>query len=157
MLTTSFQQFAALLVVHFIGDFVLQTHWQASNKSKRLDALLSHVGVYTGMLWLGAWVIFPGPIYNIVLFVGINGLAHLWQDAFTSRWSALHFAPAISDVHKAMSYAETYGHAPDDEQSRIMGLDAGRHFHNFFEVIGLDQLAHFLMFFVTMAIIFGAR
>lgn len=123
MLTTSFQQLLALLVVHFVGDFVLQTHWQASNKSKRLDALIRHIGGYTAALWVGAWVIFPQPVKLVLAFVVVNSLAHFCQDYLTSRWSSRYFGD----------------------------------WHNFFQVIGFDQLLHFITFAATMAVIFGAR
>lgn len=55
----------ALLVCHVVGDFLLQTEWQARNKlfglARRGDArraLLTHVGSYTlafapALVWLG--------------------------------------------------------------------------------------------------------
>src|SRR4029077_195261 len=42
-----FWQLVALLATHWVGDFVLQTNFQASNKNKRLDALSLHVATYT--------------------------------------------------------------------------------------------------------------
>jgi hypothetical protein len=43
-------QFVALLAVHWVADFVLQTNWQARNKSKSNVALSRHVLVYTGCI-----------------------------------------------------------------------------------------------------------
>src|SRR5258705_12177595 len=42
--------YLALLVSHWIADFVMQTHWQATNKSKNNIALSHHVLVYTACL-----------------------------------------------------------------------------------------------------------
>jgi hypothetical protein len=58
--------FALLVVSHLIGDFLLQTEWQALNKPGGLGrdplarrALLSHIGSYTvamvpALVWLGS-------------------------------------------------------------------------------------------------------
>lgn len=57
--------FAVFVVCHLVGDFILQTDWQARNKSGGLGrdpvrrrALLSHVAVYTlsfvpALVWIG--------------------------------------------------------------------------------------------------------
>ena len=36
-----------ILICHFIADFLLQTDWQAKNKSSNFEALASHVTVYS--------------------------------------------------------------------------------------------------------------
>ena len=33
----------ALLFIHYIGDFILQSRWMAENKSKDISPLLCHV------------------------------------------------------------------------------------------------------------------
>ena len=48
-----FWQLVALLATHWVGDFVLQTNFQASNKNKRLDALSLHVATYSATLFRG--------------------------------------------------------------------------------------------------------
>lgn len=134
-------QFVALLVTHFVADFVCQTHWQASNKSKDNDALGRHVASYTAVLAVTSIILF-GPDGATGSFVMVNGALHFATDYFTSRWSSRHFGMAIRDTHRAMSYADNLGVPPDAANMRIMGLDPGRHYHNFFVVIGLDQLIH---------------
>ncbi len=65
--------FAAFVVCHLVGDYLLQTDWQALNKRGGLGpdprarrALLSHIATYTlafvpALIWLadeiGAWAI----------------------------------------------------------------------------------------------------
>jgi hypothetical protein len=66
--------FAVLVVCHLVGDFLLQTDWQARNKERGLGpdpvrrrALLSHVVTYTAaflpaLVWIGietsaAWAV----------------------------------------------------------------------------------------------------
>ena len=52
-----FWQLVALLATHWVGDFVLQTNFQASNKNKRLDALSLHVATYTATLFVAAVIL----------------------------------------------------------------------------------------------------
>lgn len=101
--------FLALLIVHWNADFVLQTHWQASNKSKDNTALLRHVISYTIMLGLGSAVIF-GVSESWFWFVALNGWLHFGTDYVTSRWTARFWAK--------------------------------KDYHNFFVMIGFDQLIH---------------
>lgn len=44
--------FETLLVGHVLGDWLLQTEWQAVNKARSWRALLSHVAVYHVVLLL---------------------------------------------------------------------------------------------------------
>ena len=67
----------ALLVSHFVGDFLLQSDWMAKNKSKRFDALFLHVYFYSICFFR------MGPT-----FVVITGLLHFVTDFFTSRATA---------------------------------------------------------------------
>lgn len=74
--------FAVLVVSHLVGDFLLQTDWQASNKAGGLGgvplhrrALLSHVVTYMlafvpALVWIGietdaAWAILIGLVIAI--------------------------------------------------------------------------------------------
>jgi len=41
-MTINIYEAATILVCHFVGDFIIQTQWQAANKSKRRDALGQH-------------------------------------------------------------------------------------------------------------------
>jgi hypothetical protein len=57
--------FAVLIVCHLVGDFILQTDWQARHKAgglgkdpERRRALVSHVAIYTlcfvpALIWIG--------------------------------------------------------------------------------------------------------
>jgi len=116
-------QFLALLAVHWFADFVLQTHWQATNKSKRNDALASHVGTYTMVLTFGASSIFwSASPWALLGFVVTNGLLHFATDYITSRASSR--------------------------------LYAKQDWHNFFVVVGFDQLIHQVTLAATMAYFF---
>jgi TM2 domain-containing membrane protein YozV len=80
--------FVLLLAVHYVGDFVLQTDWQAKNKSKNAEALIRHVGVYT------AWLTIPSIVLlghdAGLLYAFANGGLHLITDAVTSRFTAFY-------------------------------------------------------------------
>ena len=114
--------FLSLLVTHWIADFVLQTHWQASNKSKNNIALGRHVIVYTAVLGAVSAVLFDVGLPWVMFVVG-NGVLHFATDYGTSRWSSR--------------------------------LYAKQDWHNFFVVIGFDQLIHQTTLAVTMWFLFN--
>ena len=110
-------QFLALLAVHWIADFVLQTHWQASNKSKSLNALGRHVATYMTVLAVASVALFGIDLG--LSFALLNGALHFATDFFTSKWTARLYA-----------------------RGQV---------HNFFAVVGLDQLIHQATLALTMA------
>lgn len=120
------QMFLALLAIHWIADFVLQTHWQASNKSKNWWALTSHVLTYTttlAILTALAMIFIPGIValtFPIWLgWIALNGVLHFAVDSVTSRIT-----------------------------SRLFGKD----WHNFFVVVGFDQLLHYFCLIGTLLV-----
>ena len=116
-------QFVALLFVHWVADFVLQSQWMSVNKSKRVDALLLHAATYTGVLLIGAGLIVGvRQIGLLVLFVGVNGFLHLATDFVTSHITSRLW-----------------------QQKRE---------HDFFVVVGLDQLIHQVTLATTLWFIF---
>lgn len=117
-------QFLALLAVHWLADFVMQTHWQAQNKSKSNIALAHHVITYTAFLGVAVPGIFFQVGLNAALFVLVNGALHFVTDWLTSRASSK--------------------------------LYAKQDWHNFFVVIGFDQLIHQFTLAGTVIYFFGA-
>lgn len=73
-----------ILVIHFLADFALQTHSQATQKSTSIKALLKHVGTYSGIWFLVAWVWWDDPM-KVVLFTGFTFGFHFLTDYITSR------------------------------------------------------------------------
>jgi len=70
----SISTITTILVLHFVGDFILQSNWMATHKSTNNKALLYHVLAYSSVF------ILISPLYAI-----INGIAHFGIDYMTSR------------------------------------------------------------------------
>lgn len=107
--------FVLLIAIHWVADFICQTHWQAQNKSKNNVALSLHVASYTGILVAASLMLF-GTLG--LTFAAVNGALHWITDYFTSRWTSK--------------------------------LYAKQDWHNFFVVVGLDQLIHYMTLAATM-------
>lgn len=107
-----------ILFFHWFLDFFLQTEWQARNKSKDIKALLSHVTVYSvGMTLIGAYWL-QDIMKSLILFGSIFSM-HFLTDYITSN------------ITRFLSY-------------KAKQTD---YWHTFFEVIGFDQLLHFVQIF----------
>lgn len=73
----------SILALHWFADFVLQTDWQAKNKSKSMEALTLHVGTYTAVI--GAYAYFFLPPEAGMIWVAFNCVMHFVTDFVTSR------------------------------------------------------------------------
>lgn len=138
--------FLGLLVIHWVWDFVLQSHWMASNKSKRLDALSMHVAFYTAGLFLYGVVVFddrPGRFALVLGWVLLNAVLHFITDYITSRiTSRLFMAQFEEGVYSPFS-------------GDRVAMRSGFTLHNFFVVVGVDQLIHQLTLGITMMWMFS--
>ncbi len=88
----------SVIFIHWISDFVLQTHWQATNKSTNNKALTEHVFAYS-MVWFFISSIYYGITSNhtILLFAPITYVCHWITDYFTSRLNSKLYAKG--DIH----------------------------------------------------------
>jgi hypothetical protein len=111
---------STILILHFVFDFILQSHYMAANKSKSNMALLMHVVVYTIGLEIMVSLFTFLNLYQSLAFIVINASMHFVTDYITSRKS-----------------------------SKLFNVD----WHNFFVVIGLDQLIHYITLFSTLELI----
>lgn len=76
----------AVLAIHWFADFVLQTDWQAKNKSKNNGALTIHVLVYTAVFLIASDAFAIISNNNLMfLFAPITFICHWITDYFTSR------------------------------------------------------------------------
>jgi hypothetical protein len=111
-----------ILVIHYLGDWIFQSHWMASNKSTNNLALFLHLASYTGTLLigllLGNYLYLGLPISTVVEYVVVNGMIHGLIDICTSRMSTYFWNK--------------------------------KSWHNFFAVIGGDQLLHQLTLGLTL-------
>lgn len=122
-----------ILLIHWYADFVLQTDFQAKNKSKSLKALLSHTIVYSLFTGFCYFMWFPTSFHlpnitqcdpgylNIILFTLITFGCHTITDYITSRLN---------------TYLWNKGDV-----------------HNFFVSVGFDQYLHYLQLFITYSLL----
>jgi hypothetical protein len=78
----------SILLIHWVADFVFQTHNQAIGKSKNWNALLAHTSTYS-LVWMIPAALVIGKM--AIVFVGITFIAHTITDYFTSRWVKISF------------------------------------------------------------------
>lgn len=122
-----------LLVLHFIGDFVLQTDDMALNKSTSNLWLLAHVGMYylTIMGGLTAMAMSVLPLLSgenfmalmktAMIYSAVNAAAHGIIDYVSSRVSSYFFTQGLR--------------------------------HEFFVTIGFDQLLHAAILIGTLGLL----
>ena len=128
---------ALLLILHFIGDFLLQNNWMALNKSKDWTALWCHVSAYTV-----GFLIFFGLTFGVITWV-----THFLTDALTSRvTSKLWFIPIepLESVLVRDGQMTVFQYVANVEERKR---------HWFFVAIGADQLIHFLTLLVTYLVL----
>ena len=84
--------FDKLLVAHLVGDWLLQSEWQALNKARNYRALFLHIGVYS-LVMLGVLVADFG-LQNIYVYVVVVMLAV--SHALLDRgWPVIRFMRAF--------------------------------------------------------------
>lgn len=108
-----------ILLVHFIADFVFQTHEQSVKKSKSFKWLMYHTLTYSVITFMG-WSMYimhsKGFRLGFYLFL-ITLITHTLTDYFTSRWTSRLW-----------------------KEEKV---------HDFFVVIGFDQMLHYIQLFAT--------
>lgn len=112
----------SIILIHWFADFVMQTHWQATNKSTNIKALLAHTLTYT-FIWMCFGVWYPLAHldtyveWTFTKFLVITFVAHTVTDFFTSRLNSYLYKKG--DIH------------------------------NFFVSVGFDQVLHYVQLFLT--------
>jgi membrane-bound metal-dependent hydrolase YbcI (DUF457 family) len=111
-----------ILLVHWFADFVLQTHHMSTRKSSSNYYLTLHVTVYAfATIFLWALVL---PLLQIHLT--FNGVWLSFIAIFVMHWITDYFTSRLtSKLYKEERY------------------------HNFFVVIGLDQVLHYTQLLLT--------
>jgi|SRR5690606_33789799 len=112
-----------ILIIHWLGDFVLQTDFQAKNKSRSNVALTEHVANYS-IVWFVVGMLWYLRVHNIALFCWfpiITFICHWVTDYFTSRLNT-----------KLYNDGRT---------------------HEFFVSVGFDQILHYLQLVLTFQLL----
>lgn len=73
-----------ILIVHWIADFILQTDWQAKNKSTNNKALLWHTVTYS-IFWILPIKFCGLTLEEALAFACMTFIFHTITDFFTSR------------------------------------------------------------------------
>ena len=63
-----------IVFAHWVSDFVLQSHWMATNKSKNWQALLAHVATYTASMTVLMFIMAILLSDTVIKFNMINGI-----------------------------------------------------------------------------------
>lgn len=109
----------SILFIHGIADYVLQTDWEALNKSKNNQALVSHTLKYSTVWFILCHIFIQLGYLNplFYLFAPITFVIHTITDYFTSRINSKLWA----------------------QNKR----------HHFFIALEIDQLLHYVQLFLT--------
>lgn len=84
-----------LLVGHLVGDYLFQNGWMATNKTKRLDALVVHSTVYTIAVFLTSLCSTPLNMEAVILV--FSGHVICDQGAFIRWWTKHVQRPPVSE------------------------------------------------------------
>ena len=124
------QVFAVFFVSHEVGDYLLQTEWQATNKRGGLSgpwvrrrALLSHISTYT-LAFVPAFIWLAGSLHwGVVGVAALIAIPHMVQD----------------DGRLLTAYARVIKKADLSANSQLLST--------------LDQAFHFLALFLTALLV----
>lgn len=124
MISITLIEILIIEIVHWFADFVLQTHWQAINKSKNNLALTQHVTTYS-ICWLlpMALLFWYGP-FNLIGAICLSFAFAFYTFGF--HWVTDYFTSRLNS--KLWAKGDT---------------------HNFFVSIGFDQFLHHAQLFGT--------
>ena len=130
-----------LILLHFLGDFILQSDAIAIGKSKKWLPLLTHTTIYSlCFLWFG-W-----------LFVLVTFLTHTATDYFTSRAISKLFFLDVTTPDSVIGINQ-YSKAISNEGWSLAKLNNKRHW--FFVGVGGDQVIHYLTLGLTYKYLIG--
>jgi hypothetical protein len=111
-----------ILIVHWFADFALQTHHMSTRKSSSNYYLSMHVGVYTFTTIVMWALVFPFTSIH----VSSLGIWLSFAAIFITHWITDYFTSRLtSKLYKEQRY------------------------HDFFVVIGFDQVLHYSQLLIT--------
>ena len=109
-----------LLFAHWVADFLCQTTYMGTMKSKSNFVLLTHTLTYTTVMFIFSVFLLTLSIENLFIFAAVNFVFHTAQDWVTSRLTGIQFEKKIYN-----------------------GWTGG------FTIIGFDQFLHYCQIFIT--------
>jgi hypothetical protein len=117
--------FFYILLIHYLADFGLQTHEQATNKGVGNSFfnkwLFYHVGVYS-LIWLLAMITIKDTSYSLT-----------W-------WGCFYFSTITFVCHYITDWCT----------SRVgKNFWLKNDFHNGFVIVGFDQILHYIQLYLT--------
>lgn len=110
-----------IMFIHWFADFVFQTNYMAQNKSSKIEALVLHIAVYMIVLFIGTLMFLSDPYY-----LSLQKITN-----FVIVNGIFHF---VIDFFTSKATSKLW------KEGKI---------HEFFVVIGFDQLLHFIILFGT--------
>jgi hypothetical protein len=72
--------FDCLVIAHVVGDWLLQTEWQALNKASNWRAMAAHVAVYHAIVLIALILRLGWADVRVYLVVAGLALTHAWLD-----------------------------------------------------------------------------
>jgi len=121
-----------ILIAHFVADFIFQPHFIAVSKSYNIKHLIYHIIIYA----LAFFIIFGLSWYFMFYIIGFTITAEVW----------LQMAFGITIVNSVLHYIIDYF------TSNISGYFWKKQdYHNFFVIIGFDQLLHISLLIISYA------
>lgn len=125
-----------IVFAHWVSDFVLQSGWMANNKSKNWRALLAHVATYTASMTVLMFIMAILLSDTVIKFNMINGIILAMTPSAYMAWILLN--GVLHLITDAITSRITY---------KLWGRSK---MHEFFVVVGFDQMIHYTCLFVTL-------
>ena len=125
-----------IVFAHWVSDFVLQSGWMATNKSKNWRALLAHVATYTASMTVLMFIMAILLSDTVIKFNMINGIILAMTPSAYMAWILLN--GVLHLITDAITSRITY---------KLWGRSK---MHEFFVVVGFDQMIHYTCLFVTL-------
>jgi len=138
----------SIIIIHWVADFIMQSDYDAKNKSKFFHALFSHTITYSSC-WFVIILLFgyinktqttEWYVLNTLFFVGITFVCHTITDYFTSRLNG-KLAPKEEVIMLKWD--------KNQPEQAFIRFPKGRSYHNLFISIGGDQVLHYVQLFLT--------
>jgi len=119
----------AILIIHWIADFVLQTDAQAKGKSNNWKDLLHHTFTYSS-IWLA--------FITIICILGV--IFNFTREDVGWSTSILYFPLITFILHTITDYYTSRVNSQLWKDGKT---------HDFFVAIGFDQLLHYIQLILT--------